>query len=90
MRSDLAAAPFSTTDPLDGAFKIGEIEPIITAAGDKTRIAPLIILLAVGSEMDAAHFRLAGESFVVTDKSLPQVFCVASLENALSKLNSTR
>jgi hypothetical protein len=49
MCMDFAAAPLSTIDLFHSTFKTWKVDPIITMAGDITRIAPIIILVTVGS-----------------------------------------
>ena len=54
MRPHIAVAPFFTIDLSGDPFEIREVVPVIAIAEHETFIAPIIILLAIGSKMDIA------------------------------------
>ena len=50
--TDLATAPFGRTDLADLIVEIWEVVPVVAVAGHQARVVPIVIPLAIGSEMD--------------------------------------
>ena len=67
------AAPFGVVDLFDCAFEGREVVPVVAMAGHDARVGVVVILLAVGREVDGAHLGLAWGNLVVAREALPQV-----------------
>ena len=50
--TDIAVAPIPGVDLLESPLEIREVEPIIAITGNHTWVAPIVITIAIGREMD--------------------------------------
>src|SRR6266511_536700 len=74
MFPNIAVSPVTCCDGTDFTFKVWEVlQPVITFAGDRTWIVPIIIALAVWCEMDISQGGLARCGFLIADESPPQI-----------------
>src|SRR4030042_4165998 len=70
---DVAVAPLTALDNAPGAGEPGEPVPVVAGAGDRAPVAPVVIPLAVGGEVDVAHLGLAGVAALVPGEPFPWV-----------------
>lgn len=78
MFTGIAMAPLCSCDRADGTLEVGKVvQPVIALAWHRGWIVPIVILLAVGSEVDVAHSSFARRRFLITDEALPQILLTA-------------
>ena len=73
MLANVAVAPFRAIHWARRAAQIRKVIPVVTAAGDFSRIAPVIIALAVGRKVDVADLGASGVSLVIARKTFPKI-----------------
>ena len=72
MFANIPVTPFAGRDSSNLSFEVWKVfQPVVTFAGDRIGVVPIIIPLAVRREMDIPQGCLARRGFLVTDKSLP-------------------
>lgn len=64
-------APLFAVHLSDNAFEIGKVVPIVAVAEHISGVAPIIVLFAVGREMDIATIGLSRSDFVVKGEQIP-------------------
>src|SRR5262245_22612589 len=73
MAAHIAIAPFRTIDRAAGPREIGKVVPIVAEAIHRAAVAPVVIALAAGREVDIAAVRLARCDLVVASKHIPEI-----------------
>jgi hypothetical protein len=77
---DVPTTPLVTVDKPSDAPHLRVVEPIIAVAPNIAFIAPIVILIAIGSKMNIAASGIARSNFIVKGKSFP---CVHLLQRDL-------
>ena len=82
VQPSIAITPFAGVDLANISQKIGEIEPVVAVAGNRARVAPIVVALAVGSKMDVANLCLPGILLVVAYEALPEIVISVSMRES--------
>src|SRR5262249_53428594 len=73
MGAHIPVAPLGAAHRASAAGQLREALPVAAEAGDGAAVAPVVIALAVGGEVDVAALGLAGRDLVIADEPLPQI-----------------
>ncbi len=83
MQANISIAPFAGIHLTGDTLKIREVVPIVTVAGNKAGVTPVVIAKTIGGKMDVAKVGLPGILFVVTCITFPKIGIATCLGKGL-------